>query len=64
MLIRNADGKLQIINRNDCKNESDYNLKLYLVRLEYMQKYKCIIFHNSNHVTVETYQMPKLLSSL
>jgi hypothetical protein len=43
MLIRNADGKLQIICRKDCKNEAEYNLKLYLIRLEYLQKYKSII---------------------
>ena len=56
MLIRNADGKLQIISRKDCKNESEYNLKLYLVRLEYMQKFKSIMIHNSKHNHRETTQ--------
>jgi hypothetical protein len=48
MLIRNADGRLQIINRKDCKNETDYNQKLYAVRLEYMQKYKSIVSQETN----------------
>lgn len=48
MLIRNADGRLQIINRKDCKNETDYNQKLFAVRLEYMQKYKSIVSQNTN----------------
>jgi len=48
MLIRNVDGRLQIINRKDCKNETDYNQKLYAVRLEYMQKYKSIVSQETN----------------
>ena len=48
MLIRNADGRLQIINRKDCKNETDYNQKLFAVRLEYIQKYKSIVSQNIN----------------
>ena len=48
MLIRNVDGRLQIINRKDCKNETDYNQKLVAVRLEYMQKYKSIVLQNTN----------------
>lgn len=48
MLIRNADGRLQIINRKDCKNETDYNQKLFAVRLEYIQKYKSIVSQNTN----------------
>ena len=48
MLIRNADGRLQIINRKDCKNETDYTQKLFAVRLEYMQKYKSIVSQQTN----------------
>ena len=48
MLIRNVDGRLQIINRKDCKNETDYNQKLFAVRLEYMQKYKSIVSQETN----------------
>jgi len=48
MLIRNADGRLQIINRKDCKNETDYNQKLVAIRLEYMQKYKSIVSQETN----------------
>ena len=48
MLIRNADGRLQIIKRKDCKNETDYNQKLVAIRLEYMQKYKSIVSQQTN----------------
>ena len=54
MLIRNADGRLQIINRKDCKNEPDYNQKLFAVRLEYMQKYKSIVSQQINKTLKKT----------
>ena len=54
MLIRNADGRLQIINRKDCKNETDYNHKLVAVRLEYMQKYKSIVSQQLNKTLKKT----------
>ena len=52
MLIRNVDGRLQIINRKDCKNETDYNQKLFAVRLEYMKKYKSIVSQQLNLKTI------------
>jgi hypothetical protein len=50
MLIRNSEGKLQIINRKDCKNETEYNHKLYKVRLDYSRLYKTIVLHNIESV--------------
>ena len=60
MLIRNADGRLQIINRKDCKNETDYNQKLVAVRLEYMQKYKSIVSQETNLNTNKTLKKTSL----
>jgi len=50
MLIRNANERLQIISRKDCKNESEYNKKLYNLRMEYMRKYKSV-FINTTIIT-------------
>ena len=61
MLIRNPEGKLQIINRKDCKNETEYNHKLYKVRLEYSRLYKTIVLHNIEHLT---YNSKKIYSKL
>jgi hypothetical protein len=43
MLVRDCEGRLIIISRNDCKNETVYNEKLYNIRLAYTQKYKSVI---------------------
>jgi hypothetical protein len=53
MLLRNVNERLQIISRKDCKNESEYNKKLYNLRLEYMSKYKSV-FVNSNATPATT----------
>ena len=53
MLLRNVNERLQIISRKDCKNESEYNKKLYNLRLEYMSKYKSV-FVNANATTINT----------
>ncbi len=50
MLLRNVNERLQIISRKDCKNETEYNKKLYNLRLEYMRKYKSV-FININNAT-------------
>jgi len=42
MLVRNADGKIVIVSRNNCKNEIVYNEKLYNIRLEFTKKYKSV----------------------
>ena len=43
MLLRNVNERLQIICRKDCKNETEFNKKLFKVRHEYMTKYKSVI---------------------
>lgn len=43
MLLRNVNERLQIICRKDCKNETEFNKKLFKVRNEYMTKYKSVI---------------------
>ena len=45
MIVRDADGKLIIISRNDCKNETVYNEKLYNIRLAYCKKYKSVLLN-------------------
>ena len=52
MLLRNVNERLQIISRKDCKNETEYNKKLYNLRQEYMSKYKSV-FVNTNISTVK-----------
>jgi hypothetical protein len=51
MLLRNVNERLQIISRKDCKNETEYNKKLYNLRLEYMSKYKSV-FINTTTTTI------------
>jgi hypothetical protein len=63
MLIRNSEGKLQIINRKDCKNETEYNHKLYKVRLDYSRIYKTIILHNIETVPQQLDTKPKKIYS-
>jgi hypothetical protein len=47
MIVRDADGKLIIISRNDCKNETVYNEKLYNIRLAYCKKYKSVLLNKN-----------------
>ena len=56
MLLRNVNERLQIISRKDCKNETEYNKKLYKLRQEYIGKYKSVFINtNSNNSnTVKT----------
>jgi len=64
MLIRNSEGKLQIINRKECKNETEYNHKLYKVRLDYSRIYKTIILHNNNILPQSDTNSNKIYSKL
>jgi hypothetical protein len=48
MLLRNVNERLQIISRKDCKNETEYNKKLYNLRHEYMSKYKSVFLNTTN----------------
>jgi len=43
MIIRDANGNLHIINRNNCKNDTVYYQKLYNIRKTYLHKYKSVI---------------------
>ena len=52
MLIRDADGKLNIVFRSKCKNETVYNEKIYLIRNTYNNKYKNV-FINPPKVSVK-----------
>lgn len=54
MLVRDVDGRLVIVGRNDCKNEQVYNEKIYNIRKEYTKKYKCVSDYTNN--TVHTNQ--------
>jgi hypothetical protein len=63
MLIRNSEGKLQIINRKDCKNETEYNHKLYKVRLEYSRLYKTVVLHDIEQVPTQSDTNPKKIYS-
>jgi hypothetical protein len=45
MLVRDADGKLNIVSRKQCKNETIYNEKIYNIRYSYMIKYKSVILN-------------------
>jgi hypothetical protein len=45
MLVRDSDGRLIIISRKDCKNETVYNEKLYNIRLNYTRKFKSVYIY-------------------
>ncbi len=45
MIVRDCDGKIHIILRNTCKNDSVYYEKLYTLRLLYDKKYKNVLLH-------------------
>jgi|UniRef100_A0A6C0KRQ1 hypothetical protein len=46
MIIRDSDGKLVIISRNDCKNQIVFNEKIYKIRFAFCKKYKNIFLIN------------------
>lgn len=45
MLVRDSEGRIIIISRKDCKNESVYNEKIYNIRLNYTKKYKSVLIN-------------------
>lgn len=45
MIVRDSNGKIHIVLRNTCKNDSVYYEKLYTLRLLYDEKYKNAIIH-------------------
>jgi|688.fasta_scaffold2576112_1 hypothetical protein len=62
MLLRNVNERLQIISRKDCKNETEYNKKLYNLRQEYMSKYKSV-FINTNTINISAFKTDSLEQS-
>ena len=40
MIVRDADGKLWIINRKDCKNNASYYEKIYEIKKSFVTKMK------------------------
>jgi hypothetical protein len=58
MLVRDVDGRLVIVGRNDCKNEQVYNEKIYNIRKVYTKKYKCVSdYTNNNTDGIKTQQL-------
>jgi hypothetical protein len=51
MLVRDINGRLNIISRTDCKDDKDYYQKLVRLRLEYTKYYKSVI-NNSVSICV------------
>ena len=43
MLVRDINGRLHIICRKDCKNDTDYYQKLLKIRTEYINHYKSVL---------------------
>ena len=43
MLVRDISGRIHIVSRKDCKNDSDYYHKLVKIRSEFTQYYKSVI---------------------
>jgi len=58
MLVRDISGRLHIVSRKDCKNDSDYYHKLVKIRTEFAQYYKSTI-----RITTETRPTLKLTKS-
>jgi len=44
---RNAEGKLIIISRKDCKNEHVFNEKIFKNKLNYVSKVKNVYLNNN-----------------
>lgn len=60
MLLRNVNERLQIICRKDCKNETEFNKKLFKVRHEYMTKYKSVIGIGTNTTKINTSEQTEI----
>jgi hypothetical protein len=64
MLVRDISGRLHIVSRKDCKNDSDYYHKLVKIRSEFTQYYKSVIRIDQNsRITVFTQPTLKLTKS-
>ena len=60
MLLRNVNERLQIICRKDCKNECEFNKKLFKLRNEYMTKYKSVIVIGNNNTKINTSEQTEI----
>ena len=58
MLVRDISGRLHIVSRKDCKNDSDYYHKLFKIKTEFTQYYKSTI-----RITAVTQPTSKLTKS-
>jgi hypothetical protein len=58
MLVRDISGRLHIVSRKECKNDSDYYHKLVKIRSEFTQYYKSVI-----KITAEPQTTSKLTKS-
>ena len=47
MLVRDVDGKINIISRKKCKNDTIYYEKLYNIRFQYTTKYKSVVINDT-----------------
>lgn len=45
MIVRDCDGNIRVILRNQCKNDTVYYEKMYYLRLYYEKKYKNVLVH-------------------
>jgi hypothetical protein len=43
MIMRDVNGNLHIINRNNCKNDNVYYQKIYNIRKGYLSKFKSLV---------------------
>ena len=63
MIVRDINGKINIISRKTCKNDSVYYEKLYNTRILYAKKYKSIVVNdncnNINNIHNKNNQNPK-----
>ncbi len=48
MLVRDINGRLHIVSRNECKNDRDYYQKLVKLRSEYTKYNKSVIIIANN----------------
>jgi|LauGreDrversion4_2_1035121.scaffolds.fasta_scaffold88351_4 hypothetical protein len=51
MIVRGPDGRLIIVCRSTCKNETVYNEKLYNIREAYLIKYKSMVLNPPKDAT-------------
>jgi hypothetical protein len=62
MIVRGPDGRLIIVCRSTCKNETVYNEKLYNIREAYLTKYKSMVLNPPKDVIKNIVRTSKNLS--